>query len=315
MKGKKLFFFFGLLCFIYINNTSLLVKHRKCRPLLVAHRGLGQTFSHDGINKNTNTARRICTPEHPYLENTIPSMEAAFRYGADAVELDIKLTKDKQFAVFHDYTLDYRTNAKGSVSDFTMAELKLLDVGYGYTADSGKTWPFRGKGIGLMPSLQEILRLFPGRKFYIHMKSNDPEDGIHLARFLNSLPLQQQQLLTVYGGDKPVTALKEQMPAIRVTSKERIKKCLLQYAVIGWTGYVPHAMRNTELLLPVNYAPYLWGWPHKFLKRMSEVNTMVVLMQGGEYSSGFDDVKDLEKLPVDFCGGIWTNRIDRVGGK
>jgi len=30
----------------------------------------------------------------------------------------------------------------------------MLDIGYGDTADGGKSWPFRGKGVGMMPSLE-----------------------------------------------------------------------------------------------------------------------------------------------------------------
>ena len=44
-------------------------------------------------------------PSHPYLENTIASMKAAFQVGADIVEFDIQPTKDGQFAVFHDGNL------------------------------------------------------------------------------------------------------------------------------------------------------------------------------------------------------------------
>ena len=61
--------------------------------------------------------------------------------------------QDGQLSVFHDYDLSMRTNGAGNISDYTMAELKQLDIGYGYTADGGKTFPFRGKGIGLMPEL------------------------------------------------------------------------------------------------------------------------------------------------------------------
>jgi hypothetical protein len=32
-------------------------------------------------------------------------------------------------------------------------------------ADGGKTFPFRGKGIGVMPSLDEVLQAFPDRSF------------------------------------------------------------------------------------------------------------------------------------------------------
>ena len=35
----------------------------------------------------------------------------------------------------------------------SMSYLRTLDIGYGHTADGGKTFPFRGKGVGLMPSL------------------------------------------------------------------------------------------------------------------------------------------------------------------
>ena len=69
------------------------MRPKEGRPLLFAHRGLAQTFPMEGITGETNTARIIYPPEHPYLENTIPSMEAAFRAGADLVELDIQLQK------------------------------------------------------------------------------------------------------------------------------------------------------------------------------------------------------------------------------
>ncbi len=152
--AKAVRFFLFFLLFVYLNNTSFfMVQPEKGKPLLVAHRGLGQTFPLEGITGETNTARIIYEPEHPYLENTIPSMEAAFQAGADIVELDVHPTKDGQFAVFHDWILDYRTDGTGVTREHTMAELKELDIGYGYTADEGKTYPFRGKGVGLMPSL------------------------------------------------------------------------------------------------------------------------------------------------------------------
>lgn len=46
-----------------------------------------------------------------------------------------------------------------------MNELKKLDVGYRYTADNGESYPFRGKGIGMMPSLDEVFAAFPNREF------------------------------------------------------------------------------------------------------------------------------------------------------
>ncbi len=52
-------------------------------------------------------------PTHGYLENTIASMQASFEAGADIVELDVHPTTDGRFAVFHDWTLDCRTDGHG----------------------------------------------------------------------------------------------------------------------------------------------------------------------------------------------------------
>ena len=118
------------------------------KPFLLAHRGLAQTFPMAGITNETCTAKGIYPPEHPYLENTIASMQAAFDHGADIVELDIQLTADNEFAVFHDWTLECRTDGQGVTREHTLAELKELDIGYGYTADGGQTYPFRERAWG-----------------------------------------------------------------------------------------------------------------------------------------------------------------------
>src|SRR5215475_7004019 len=173
---------FALFCFC--NNTNLFSHPQSGRAPLLAHRGLAQTFDLAGVENDTCTASRIHSPEHPYLENTLASMDAAFRAGADIVELDIHPTTDGQFAVFHDWSLDCRTDGRGVTRAHTMAELKALDVGYGYTADAGKTFPFRHEGIGLMPSLDEVLTAFPDKRFLIHIKSNDADEGEKLARRL-----------------------------------------------------------------------------------------------------------------------------------
>src|SRR5690606_36067803 len=106
LKNKKLIFVIMFLLFIYLNNTSIFTSPKDQSPLLLAHRGLAQTFSMENIDHNTCTAKRIYPPEHQYLENPLPSMQAAFDAGADIVEFDVHLTKDQQFAVFHDWTLD-----------------------------------------------------------------------------------------------------------------------------------------------------------------------------------------------------------------
>ncbi|MDW6021935.1 glycerophosphodiester phosphodiesterase family protein [Mesorhizobium sp. BAC0120] len=299
---------------IYVNNTSLISGRAPGRPMLLAHRGLAQDFSREGLTGDSCTAARMLPPRHAYLENTIASMEAAFSLSADAIELDVHPTTDGQFAVFHDWTLDCRTNGKGVTREHDLAYLKTLDIGYGYTADDGATFPFRGKGVGLMPSLDEVLAHFPGRRFHINIKSSDPAEGEALAGFLDGLEPRERARLTVYGGDAPIAAVEQKLPDMRSFSSGSLKKCALAYIAAGWSGYVPEACRKTTLLVPVNIAPWFWGWPNRFLDRMDAAGTQVFLLgpYHGGFSEGLNDPTEIEQLPAGYSGGISTDALDVV---
>jgi glycerophosphoryl diester phosphodiesterase len=306
----------GLVALVYLNNTSLLAPVRAGRPTLLAHRGVHQTFPAEDLKGDTCTASRIYPPVHGYLENTIASMRAAFDAGADVVELDIHPTTDGHFAIIHDWTLDCRTDGTGLTRQHTLAELQALDIGYGYTADGGKTYPFRGKGVGLMPSLDEVLAAFPGKRFLIDIKSNDPADGEKLADRLARLPPAQLAKIMVYGGDRPVDSVRGRLPTIRTISRARLQRCLLSYMALGWSGYVPETCRGGLILVPINVARWLWGWPNRFLARMEGAGAEVFLLGplGGEgFSRGLDDAASLGLLPSRYSGGIWTNRIEQIG--
>jgi glycerophosphoryl diester phosphodiesterase len=302
--------------FIYFNNASALVPAMGGKPVLLAHRGMAQTFHRDGLTNETCTATRIYPPEHDYLENTLASMQAAFAAGAAVVEFDVQPTTDGHFAVFHDWTVDCRTQGRGVTREHTLAELQALDIGYGYTADGGKTYPLRGKGIGLMPSLDEVLAAFPGKRFLINIKSNDASEGAMLAEHLAKLPAAHRNLLMVYGADRPISAVKTRLPSFKAMSKATLKACAYRYLAVGWTGHVPQACRDTLVLLPVNYTWLLWGWPNRFLQRMHSAGTDVFVAghyaQGDAGSSGIDDAAAFAQLPPRYDGGIWTNRIDLI---
>lgn len=300
---------------VFVANTSILGPTMTGKPTLLAHRGLAQTFPPDGLENDTCTATRIRTPEHEFLENTIPSMKAAFEAGADVVEFDVHPTTDGHFAVFHDWTVDCRTNGKGVTREKSLAELKTLDIGYGYTADGGATYPFRGKGVGLMPSLDEVLTAFPDRRLLINVKSRDAEEGRKLAARLGQLPEHRRALLAVYGGNEPVEALRNALPDVRTMSRKSFQSCVLSYAGIGWTGTVPAACHGTILLVPSNYAWALWGWPNRFLTRMRAAGTEVYVLgpyAGSDFSSGVDTALDVGQLPAGYDGGIWTNRAQAI---
>ena len=306
----------GLAALLWAWNTPALVRTPAREPVLLAHGGLGQDYSREDLRGDTCTASRMLPPEHAWLDNTLPSFRAAFDFGADVVELDVHPTSDGEFAVFHDWTIDCRTEGSGVTRERSMVELRSLDVGYGYTADGGRTFPFRGRGVGMMPSLSEVLETFPDRRFLVNVKSDDPAEGAALAARLAELPVARQRLLMAYGGPRPIQVLRARVPAVRATSRPLLTSCILRYAALGWTGHVPRACRNSVVLLPANVAPWLWGWPHRFLARMESAGSPVFLVNDydGGASEGIDTLEDLaEKVPPGYTGGIRTDRIDRIG--
>lgn len=301
---------------IYLNNASWLADPLPHGPFWVAHRALGQGFEREGLTNKTCTAARMLPPEHEYLENTMASISAAFEFGAETIEIDIHPTTDGRFAVFHDWTVDCRTEGSGVTREHTLEALQQLDAGYGYTADGGATFPFRGKGIGMIPSLEEVLTTHPDRNFILDIKGNDIDEGVRLAERIAALQRHRTGSVGFVGGADAVRVVHERLPDAQTMSRRRLKRCLKRYLAVGWTGYVPADCRRGITLVPANAAPWLWGWPNRFLQRMDRVGSRVVLFgdyRRGGLIQGFDDPAQLAELPDDYSGGIWTDRIDLMG--
>lgn len=284
-------------------------------PVLLAHRGVSQTFDPTGVGNDTCTATRIDPPTHPHLENTLSSLEAAFAAGADIAEIDVHPTTDGDFVVFHDWTLDCRSNGRGRTRDHSLAELKALDIGYGYTADGGKTFPFRGKGVGLMPSLAEVLAHFPEQMLVINIKSDDPAEGELLVSHLARLTPQRRRLLAVYGGERPISIVRAQLPEVLAMSRKSLMNCLTGSLALGWSGFVPASCERTLVLVPLNYTQSFAGWPEGFIARMQAVGSAVFVAgpYSGGASTGIDSLEQLNALPPNYRGGIWTNQIELLG--
>ena len=74
-------------------------------------------------------AHRGLSSEHP--ENTLPAFEAAIDAGFQVLEMDLRLTHDKQVIILHDAGIDRTTDGNGRVRDFTYPELLDYDTGVG----------------------------------------------------------------------------------------------------------------------------------------------------------------------------------------
>src|SRR4030066_2090571 len=64
-------------------------------------------------------------------ENTLRSFREALEIGVDAVEFDVRKTRDNHLVVIHDADVKRTTNGKGLVADLTLKEIKDLSTGKG----------------------------------------------------------------------------------------------------------------------------------------------------------------------------------------
>jgi glycerophosphoryl diester phosphodiesterase len=275
---------------------------------LVAHRGVHQAFPLTNLNNDTCTGKIIYPPTHDFIENTIPSMREAFANGATAIELDIHRTADEQLIVFHDWRLDCRTDGTGTTNEQPLAFLKTLDVGFGYTADGGQTFPLRGKGVGMMPTLPEVLAAFPNEQFVIHDKDGDAETRQLLIEFLGTLSAEQRSRLTYWGGEG-FAPLHVQIPEVQpyFYGQDELQACLGDYLLrMLFTGSLPERCRQQIIGIPYRMLPSIPGWPNLILARAHQAGARVFI-------TDVDTVEQLEaiaNLPID---GIQTNHIEVIG--
>jgi glycerophosphoryl diester phosphodiesterase len=106
-------------------------------------------------------------------ENTLEAFAHAVACGVDAIECDVRLSRDREVVVVHDETLDRTTNASGPVAALTANELARVDAGWHFGAAEG--FPHRGRGIGI-PRLVDALAEWPGMPFIVEIKGDRAED-------------------------------------------------------------------------------------------------------------------------------------------
>jgi glycerophosphoryl diester phosphodiesterase len=111
-------------------------------------------------------------------ENTLAAFELAVQQGADAFELDVRLSRDGAPVVIHDATLERTTSLTGPVRAHTLAELRMADAGHWFTPDGGRTMPFRDQGVKI-PTLAEVLWAFPALPVLVEVKEPEVQHAVH----------------------------------------------------------------------------------------------------------------------------------------
>ena len=118
-------------------------------------------------------------------ENTLLSIGRAIEIGVDAVEIDVRLNKDKEVVVIHDSTVDRTTDGTGPICAFTVEEMKKLDAGKGQPIPTlQEVIEFIGNKVILVIELKEE---GTARRVFELIKRNNLVDTVYVISFWHRL--------------------------------------------------------------------------------------------------------------------------------
>ncbi len=104
-------------------------------------------------------------------ENTLAAFHNAMTLPVDAIELDVHMSRDGHMIVFHDNTVERRTNGQGNILDLDFEYLRTLNA----SAHFPGGWPESQQ----IPTLREVLDIAKGHvHIYIEIKTSK-RNGIH----------------------------------------------------------------------------------------------------------------------------------------
>lgn len=108
---------------------------------------------------------------HLAPENTLAAFRNALTLPVDAIELDVHMSRDGHAIVFHDYTVEKRTNGEGNILDLDFAYVRSLNAAAHFPGG----WPQPQQ----IPTLREVLDLARNRvQVYIEIKPSK-RNGIY----------------------------------------------------------------------------------------------------------------------------------------
>ena len=111
-------------------------------PLVIAHRGASSKAP----------------------ENTLAAYDLAWQLGSDAIEIDLRKTKDSFLVCSHDNNLNRVSSNKKSISSMLLSEINEIDIG------SWKSSKFKRERV---PLLSKVLSFIPeGKKVFIEIKGS-----------------------------------------------------------------------------------------------------------------------------------------------
>ena len=116
-------------------------------------------------------------------ENSLRGFANCIKSGFDAIEVDVRMTKDGVLVVMHDETVNRTTDGVGKVSDLTFEQIKKLHL----------TTPTRYVSDQTVPSFEEVLNLARGQILVYVDKWQDHKEAV--LETVHRLGMDRQILL------------------------------------------------------------------------------------------------------------------------
>jgi glycerophosphoryl diester phosphodiesterase len=142
---------------------------------------------------------------HDAPENTLAAVNLAWEKGADAVEVDVHLSRDNRIMVIHDADTKRTTGVRMVVRESLSETLRTLDASFGM-AD------YRGERI---PYLEEVIETVPEDKWLFIEVKTDTVILPYLSKLLEGHPKQSRLVVISFDFDV-CTRMKRQIPDIPV---------------------------------------------------------------------------------------------------
>jgi glycerophosphoryl diester phosphodiesterase len=105
------------------------------------------------------------------------SFELALEEGADALELDVRVSADGVPVVIHDASMARTTGVQALVAELPTERILEADAGALFSFDVGRTFPLRRQGIRI-PLLSDVLAAFPSTPLIIEIKTSAASEAV-----------------------------------------------------------------------------------------------------------------------------------------
>lgn len=165
-------------------------------------------------------------------ENTIEAFDNGLALGADGLEFDVHLLRDGTVVVHHDDTLERTTNARGSLTACSAADLRGVDAGYWFQAEPGHDFPFRGRGV-CVPLLRDVLARYRGVQIIIELKQNLPELARRVVEEIRAAGAVDTVALGSFGW-RVLNAARKYEPRLATGACREETRWALYRSWIGW---------------------------------------------------------------------------------